>query len=100
MSCSLTILHCLQAPGAFPDSAQPSQLPASAKEEERAGKQLETTRTAVPTHLDVSNHAAAQPKDLSNSLGDSAGKQLKPARTAPPADPRDPNAAAAQVREH
>lgn len=70
MPCSLSLLHCSQVPGGFPDSDHPSQTPSSPQEEERAGKQLEATRTAVPAHPEESNSAATQPKDLSNNLGD------------------------------
>lgn len=87
----------LQAPGGFPASApaaQPSSPGAAG-----SGKQLETTRTAVPVEVEKSNAAAASPTAAATGMQKLAGKQLELSGSAVPPDVQDSNAAASQVMD-
>lgn len=88
----------LQAPGAFPDSAQAAQPDQpSSHGEIGSGKQLETTRTAVPVEVEKSNAAAASPPATMDSMQKCTGEQTEPTGSAVPPEVQNLDAAASQV---
>lgn len=85
-------------PGGFPASAQAAQPDQpSSQGHVGSGKQLETTRTAVPVEVEKSNAAAVPTPATMDSVQKSVGEQTEAAGSAVPLEVHESNATAPQV---